>query len=502
MSISPDQFRALGDAIGDDLRLFLPELLVAGGVVLTLLARLVPALDRAHLALLAALPCLAALGVVGVEIAQHGDHPFEAPAFGGLIVFDPFAAVLRGLLLGFVVLALLLGRITGIPDAEDSGDYIVMLLGGTLGMMLMTTANHLLMIFIAMEMASLPSYALAGFLKGRRHGSEAAMKYVVYGAAASGVTLYGLSLLMVTFGAGDLNGIKTGLADGVGPTAAAGLLFFGVGLAFKLSAVPFHFWCPDVFDGAAAEVGAFLSVASKAAAVGLTVRVLTTFTATDPELRHTVGLIVLGVAALSMTVGNLAALRQTNLKRMLAYSTIAHAGYMLTAVAVFTPASREAVLYYLLAYLPASLGAFAVVAAVRNRTGLETLDGVRGLVATAPALTVALAVFLLSLLGLPPLAGFAGKFQLFDAVYHAADRFGWVAYAVVALGVLNTVVSAGYYLAVLRAAVLDEPATPTATRSTGAGLVTLVLLLAVAVVLLGLVWDPVARLTTLAGGLD
>ncbi len=499
MTVSPDQLRALTSAVGDDLHMFLPELLVAAGVLVVLLARLVPALDRAHLSLLAALPCLAALGFVGVELAGHGEQPFAAPAFGGLIVFDPFAAVLRGLLLLFAVLALLLGRLTGIPDAEDSGDYIVMLLGGTLGMMLMVAANHLLMVFIAMEMASLPCYALAGFLKGRRHGSEAAMKYVVYGAAASGVTLYGLSLLLVTFGTGDLAGIGEGLGRGVDPMAAAGLLFFAAGLAFKLSAVPFHFWCPDVFEGAAAEVGAFLSVASKAAAIGLTVRVLTAFTATDPALRHTVGLIVLGVAALTMTVGNFAALRQSNLKRMFAYSTIAHAGYMLTAVAILAPASREAVLYYLLAYLPTSLGAFAVAAAVRNRTGSETLDGIRGLVATAPALTVALAVFLLSLLGLPPLAGFAGKFQLFDAVYHAADRFGWVAYAAVAVGVLNTVVSAGYYLAVLRAAVLDDPSAD-ALRPTGAGLVTLVLVLAAAVVVLGLVWDPVARLTALAGG--
>jgi len=498
MTVTPEQYHTLRAAIGDDLQLFLPELLVAGGVVLTLLARLVPALDRAHLSLLAAVPCVAALMFVGAELAQHLDQPLSAPAFGGLIVLDSFAAVLRGLLLVFALLALLIGRLTGIPDAEDSGDFIVLLLGGTLGMMLMTTANHLLMVFIAMEMASLPSYALAGFMKGRRQGSEAAMKYVVYGAAASGVTLYGLSLLMVTVGTGDLNGLKAGLAGGVTPMAAAGLLFFGAGLAFKLSAVPFHFWCPDVFEGAAAEVGAFLSVASKAAAVGLTVRVLTKFTAANPALQHTVGLIVLGVAVLSMTVGNLAALRQTNLKRLLAYSTIAHAGYMLAAVAVMTPAGRQAVLYYLLAYLPTSLGAFAVVAAIRNRTGSETLSGVRGLISTAPALTVALAIFLLSLLGIPPLAGFAGKFQLFDAVYHAADKFGWVAYAVIGLGVLNTVVSAGYYLAILRAAVLDEPATPDAPRPTGPGLMAVILLLAVATVLLGLLWDPVARLTALA----
>lgn len=497
MSITPDQYRFLRFALGDDLQLFLPEILVAGGVLLALIARLIPAFDRTHLALLAAVPVLGGLGFVGLELSQHWEQPFAAPAFGGLVKVDPFAAVLRGLLLGFALLALLLGRLTGLPDDEDSGDYIVMLLGGTLGMMLMVSANHLLMVFVAMEMASLPCYALAGFLKGKRHGSEAAMKYAVYGAAASGVALYGLSLLTVKFGTGDFDGIKHALAGGVDAMAAAGLLFFGAGLAFKLSAVPFHFWCPDVFDGAAAEVAAFLSVASKAAAVGLTVRVLTVVTARDPALRHAVGLIVLGVAALSMTLGNLAALRQTSLKRMLAYSTIAHAGYMLTAVAVLTPVGREAVLYYLLAYLPTSLGAFAVVAAVRSRTGGETLDSVRGLVTTAPALTVALAVFLLSLLGLPPLAGFAGKFQLFDAVYHAADTFGWVAYAAVAVGVLNTVVSAGYYLAVLRAAVLDEPSGGTAHRPTGAGLVALALLLAAAVVGLGLVWDPVTRLTGL-----
>ena len=215
---------------------------------------------------------------------------------------------------------------------------------------------------------------------------------------------------------------------GFTPALAAGTLLFLVGLGFKLAAVPFHFWLPDVFEGAAAEVGAFLSVASKAAAVGLTARFLLTLQGggrrLDPTiLPRTVGLGVLVAAAVTATLGNLAALAQTNLKRLLAYSTIAHAGYMLMALATLTRDGVAAVLFYLAAYLLMNLGAFAVVAIVRNRTGAETIDACRGLLGRSPALAVALAVFLLSLLGLPPLAGFAGKFQVFAAVYEAGRDY-------------------------------------------------------------------------------
>jgi NADH-quinone oxidoreductase subunit N len=344
-------------------------------------------------------------------------------------------------------------------------------------------------------MASLPSYALAGFLKGRRTGSEASLKYVLFGSAASGIALYGISLLAVKFGTLSLPELATAFATGnVDTLGAAGLLFLFVGFAFKLSAVPFHFWCPDVFEGAAAEVGAFLSVASKGAAVALTARVAMTLHV--PQ----VGVALMILAGVTATFGNFAALAQTNLQRMLAYSTIAHAGYMLMGLCVLNVKGVSAVLYYLAAYLPANLIAFAVVAFVRNRKPTTiTLDDLRGLMQRSPVLAFAMVIALLSLLGLPPLGGFAGKFQVFEAVYDAGrhSEMAWAFNALLAVGVMNTVVSAGYYLRVVRLIVLEEPeGNEPLPTSKGAGLFVAVLTLAI--VALGLAWNPLERLASAA----
>jgi NADH-quinone oxidoreductase subunit N len=359
-------------------------------------------------------------------------------------------------------------------------------------------------------MASVPSYALAGFLKGKRQGSEAALKYVVYGAGASGVMLYGISLLAGTFGTGYLPNVAAGtaarlLAGGFDPVLLTGFTFLLMGFGFKLAAFPFHFWCPDVFEGAAAEVGGFLSVASKAAAVALTVRVLMTVHAALPAapwvVPESLGLAVGVVAAVTVTFGNLAAFGQTNLKRLLAYSTIAHAGYMLLAVAVVTPQAVSAVLFYLVAYLLMNLGAFAVVALVRNATGSEELSAYRGLVWRSPALAVTMAVFLLALLGLPPLAGFAGKFQVFAAVYDAgraasaAGRgdLGTAFYVLLGVGAVNTAVSAYYYLKVVRAMVLDSESPGAAVPGLSGGATGYLTLLAALLVAVGVVWNPLTR---------
>jgi NADH-quinone oxidoreductase subunit N len=470
-----DDLAGLQSALALDLRRFAPELVVSGTILLLLLARLVRAFDRVHLGGIALGGSAAALLALGwmTKLDWDAGTPSAAhTAFTGLLQLDGLALYLRGLLLVVLVLAVVLSRLTGIPDAEDAADYYTLLLGGTLGMMVMTSADHLLMIFLGLEMASLPSYALAGFLKGQRRGSEAALKYVIYGAASSGVTLYGISLLTASFGTGHLPTVAVGFARALAggefpPILAAGTVLVLVGFGFKLGAVPFHFWLPDVFEGAAAEVGAFLSVASKAAAVGLTARFLLSLQSASGEgsiLPQTVGVGLLVVAALTATLGNLVALAQTNLKRLLAYSTIAHAGYMLMGVAVLNAEGAQAVLFYLAAYLFMNLGAFAAVAVVRNRTGAETVDACRGLIARSPAVGVTLVVFLLSLLGIPPLAGFAGKFQVFQAVFDAGEQYrlgsapwlGTAFYVLLGIGVVNTVVSAGYYLKVVRAAGLEE----------------------------------------------
>jgi NADH-quinone oxidoreductase subunit N len=501
-----------------DLARFAPELTVAGGVVVLLLIRLFPRFDRTPLGPVTAMVAAAALAILALRwpTSAVGDASFT-----GLIALDPLACYVRGVVLLAALGVLVLSCVTGMPDAGDSADFGVLLLGGTLGMLLMASANHLLMMFLAVEMASLPSYALAGFRRGSRAGSEAALKYVVYGAAASGVMLYGISLLAGSFGTGHLPAVAAGFgraavaADGLPPTATAGLVLVLVGLGFKLAIVPVHFWLPDVFAGATAEVGAFLSVASKAAAVGLLVRLLMTLqdgvveAGAEPTLLpRTVGAGLAVAAGLTATFGNLAALPQTDLKRLLAYSTIAHAGYMLMGLATFTRAGVAAVLFYLGAYLLMNLGAFAVVAVVRARTGSETVDACRGLISRSPAVGVGLAACLLGLLGLPPLAGFAGKFQVFAAVLdagrHWADAgvpgIGTGFAVLLGVGVVNTVVSAGYYLKVLRAAGLDDPPEGAGSLGESWAAAGLVGALAAGLALVGVWWGPLAGLAARAAG--
>jgi NADH-quinone oxidoreductase subunit N len=522
------QVEALQTTLEADLLLFLPELVVCCGIVLLLFARLLKAFDRAHLGGFAIAILGAAIFAAAWQFTdpRGGGNAREAAYFGRMLVADTFAAFAHVLLLVAALLTVLLTRLTGIPDRLDSGDFYTLLLGGTLGMMLMASANHLLMVFIAVEMASLPSYALAGFLKGKRRGSEAALKYVVFGAGASGIMLYGISLLAGTFGTGYLPDLAAATAQrltahhGFDPLLLTGTTLLFVGLGFKLAAVPFHFWCPDVFEGAAAEVAGFLSVASKAAAVTLTIRLVFTLqSAMHPNFASSLGTafllpgsLGLGigiVGALTVTFGNLAAFGQTNLKRLLAYSTIAHAGYMLLGVAVVTPAAASAVLYYLVAYLVMNLGAFAVVALVRNATGSEELSAFRGLVWRSPVFAITMALFLFSLLGFPPLAGFAGKFQVFAAVYQAGSAataagrpdLGTAFYIFLAVGAINTAISAYYYLRIVREMLLESDPNPTVPESRNDSTAGVYLpLLAAGLVAFGVVWNPLTSAAERAVG--
>lgn len=540
---------------------FLPELIVCAGIVGLLVLRLFKAFDRLHLGGVALLAALLALGVSllqwlggaglrelavslgadssGELVRWLGERTLTAPESrgavllfgggdgGGLLIFDYFTLYLRIILYAFVILVIWLTVLTGIPDREDSADFYCLLLGATLGMVLMASAAHLLMVFLAIEMASLPSYALAGFLKGRRQSSEAALKYVVYGGGAAGIMLYGISLLAGRFGTGYLPDVTAAVVASFQPTAdglpfdplvVLGVLFVLVGVGFKLAVVPFHFWCPDVFEGASAEVAAFLSVASKAAALALLARITLMLGGLDPlsgasnavagfPFRAVVRYLVPTLAffaAVTATFGNLAAYRQNNLKRLLAYSTIAHAGYMLMGLCTLTRAGVEAVLFYLVAYLFMNLGAFAVVAFLRNQTGSEELADFRGLVRRSPYMVVTLAVFLLSLLGIPPLIGFAAKFQVFAVLYNDAQRYSRIGDAGLAstllgllvVGGLNTVLSAFYYLRVMKVMVLENRAedlegVAVTPAYEGRPRVVYAMLLAFAVFALGLVWGPV-----------
>src|SRR6516164_6272590 len=252
---------ALQTSLGVDVVAFMPQLIVCAAIVLLLLIRLIPRYDRWHLGWIALALSVGACVLSAYQWLAPASLRVSVPLFGGMLVYDNFSVFVNIFLYSFATLVVLLTLLTGIPDKEDSADFYCLLFGATLGMSLMASSNHLLMVFISIEMASLPSYALAGFLKGRRQSSEAALKYVVYGGGASGVMLYGISLIAGRFGTGYLPDLaKVIPLAGPDSIMLLGLLFIFVGLAFKLAAVPFHFWCPDVFEGAAAEVAAFLSV--------------------------------------------------------------------------------------------------------------------------------------------------------------------------------------------------------------------------------------------------
>jgi NADH-quinone oxidoreductase subunit N len=512
--------KELQDSLGRDLLAFLPELILCACIVLMLFFRLFT--NRRNLGSVALVMTLLAFIVswnqwLGANYDPRAVGSKSLEIFSGLLVYDNFTIFLRLFLLGFGLLLIWLALMTGIPDKEDSADFFCLVLGAIVGMSLMASANHLIMIFIGVEMASLPSYALAGFLKGRRQSSEAALKYVVYGGGAAGIMLYGISLVAGKFGTGyfpDLAGFMA--ANPLDPLVLLGTFFILIGVAFKLAAVPFHFWCPDVFEGASAEVAGFLSVASKGAALALLARIvlglggLAGAQAHPDWWRNVTPYLVPALAffaALTVTFGNLAAYGQTNLKRLLAYSTIAHAGFMMMGLATITREGAGAVLFYLVVYLFMNLGAFAVVAFIRNVTGSEDLADCRGLIQRAPVLVITLAVFLLSLLGLPPLGGFAAKFQIFSVLFDAGRYYsseaigqpelGSIMYALLVIGGLNTVLSLFYYIKVLKVMILEKtieevenrPAEPLPVP----GLPNLYAsLLAVVVLLLGIFWNTLS----------
>jgi len=406
--------------------------------------------------------------------------PADAGRFTPMLAADGVALGWKCILLVFVIGVVLLWSAATRTQMRqaDAPEFFLLLLCATLGMSLMGSAANLLMLFIAVEMASLPSYVLAGFRKRDPVGAEAALKYVLFGAAASAVMIWGLSLLYGVCGTLDL--YSTTAADGShaagvaeqmshaaggAPLALIGLLALVVGLAFKISAVPFHLWCPDVFEGASVDVTTFLSVASKGAGLVLLLRVAVALAepaAFAPTTHTTLLAWVVGVmGVLTCTVGNTAAYVQTNLKRLLAYSSIAHAGYMLCVVAMIVagrPAGMEmpqALLFYLAVYLFMNLGAFAVVAVVGRQAG-ETLEHFSGLGRRAPLLAGCLAVCCFSLIGVPPLAGFTAKFNLMQAL---GGGGGWLWVLVAAIAV-NTLLSVYYYVRVMRVMYLEDAGAP------------------------------------------
>ncbi len=381
--------------------------------------------------------------VLGTGWALWHTQPATGPDFFyGLIICDGFSFILRWVALATTAIVILLSTASCEIESSVCGEYLGLVLLIGVGLMLMAEANHLLMAYVSMELVSLSAYALVGFLPESR-SAEASLKYLLFGALASGIMLFGMSLLYGVTRSLALPDLLHASAGLHGPLARAMLVAVALmlaGLAFKISLVPFHMWTPDVYEGAPVPVTALLSVGPKAAGLALLIRIMTALAPAWPSLAP----VLLVLTVVTMTFGNVVALVQTNVKRLLAYSTIGQVGYLLIGLMTGTLEGRVALLVYLVAYLFMNLGAFACVIAVVNESGSESLDAFRGLSRRAPGLALLFALFLLSLTGIPPLLGFFGKFLLFGSAI-AAGQIG-----LAVAGAVNSALALYYYVNLIR----------------------------------------------------
>ena len=421
--------------VPDIYRIFPEVILTLTGVAVMLIdASLAPAAPRRNLGWVAAIGTTFALWASLWQLSLP-----EGTGFFGTVETSVFTVFFHVLICGIVIVALLIALDTLPADTHHQGEYYALVVFGAVGMCLMTGAVELLVVFIALEISSISTYILAGYRKQTGKGPEAAIKYFLLGSFATAFLLYGIALVYGATGTTQIYGIALRLFyAGHQPLVVAALAMMLVGILFKVSAAPFHVWTPDVYEGAPTPVVALLSTAPKAAAFALLLRVVYE---AFPSLSSFSTPLLWGVAVLSMTVGNLAALRQQNVKRMLAYSSIAHAGYLLAAFANVGTIGIAAASFYIAAYAAMNVGIFAVVTLVSGYDErLPLIDDFRGLVYRSPLLGSLLIFFLVSLVGIPFTGGFFGKFYSFTA---AVDG-GAIALAII--GLLNSGVAAAYYL--------------------------------------------------------
>ncbi|RMB08832.1 NADH dehydrogenase subunit N [Eilatimonas milleporae] len=372
--------------------------------------------------------------------------------FGAMFVSDSFAVFAKTLILGGSAVALLLAPQFLKDHGIDRFEYPVLVLLATLGMMIMVSANNLISLYVGLELQSLSLYVLAAINRDKARSTEAGLKYFVLGALSSGMLLYGVSLIYGFAGTMDFDLLADSFRGGATPAIGViiGLVFLLAGLAFKISAVPFHMWTPDVYEGSPTPVTAFFAAAPKVAAMALLIRVLV---GAFPDLTDQWQQIIIFLSIASMLVGAFIALVQTNLKRLMAYSSIGHIGYALVGVAAGTQDGIEAVLVYMAIYVTMTLGAFSVILTMRRREGMvEEVADLAGLARTNLPLASALAIFMFSLAGIPLLLGFWGKWVIFAAAVEA----GLIPLAVI--GVLTSVVGAFYYLRIVKVMFFDDPA--------------------------------------------
>jgi len=442
-----------------------PEFVIAGTAILVVLLDLV--IPRKG--------WLAGISIAGIVISAGFCFAMwggSQSAFNGMLVLDNFALFFKLIFLGIAAM-LILASVDYVSKLERfQGEYYAMMLLASLGMMLMAATTELITIYISLELASISLYALSGFMKDKK-SSESSLKYLLLGAIASAVLLFGMAMVFGFTGQTQLGAIAdtlkgmSVLAIVGSPGLLLGIILLIAGFGFKIAAFPFHMWVPDVYEGAPTPITAFLSAGSKAAGFAIILRVF--FSAFSiPVLSINWALLIAVLSAIGMFVGNLTALRQGNIKRMLGYSSIAQAGYIMMGLATMGLSGaadivgRSSVIFFLASYALTNLGAFIAIIAITNRTDSDEIDSFAGMFKRAPMLSIGLSLCLISLIGMPPAAGFIAKFYLFSgAITHGLL---WL----VIVAVINSVISAYYYLRVVKVMWFGEPASQEKVPSSGA----------------------------------
>ena len=485
-----------------DLIYFLPELALIGTIVLLFLVDFLFGARRKG-----AYSVLAGLGLLGMMGVNRciGNLP-AAHFFSNMVTFDAMGHFFKYLFGGAALLMIVFSQRSAEVERTDQPSYYTLVIALTLGMNLLAVSSNLLMIYLSLELVSVLSYILTGYVRGSRRSAEAALKYVIYGGVASGIMAYGMSLLYGLTGTMDVTEIAAFLQSHPINRSVLflSLLLQMAGFGYKIASFPFQMWCPDVYEGAPTPFTAFLSVGPKAAGFAILIRFFLTAMGGGVG-NHFIDIKMIGwpqmiilFSIVTMTLGNFAAIGQKNIKRMLAYSSIAHAGYLLMGFAALNEESLRAILFYLVVYTIMNLGAFLVVIIVSNQLQLEEIEGYKGLGRRGGMglfLALAFSIFLFSLTGIPPFAGFVGKFYLFGAVIRAG------LYGLAIAGVLNSVVSLYYYVRVIKVMFFDAPLDSRPFPMPIFRHSTVLAGLAVLTLYLGLFWNQLAELAARSTGL-
>ncbi len=473
--------------------LFLPETILVITFIVALIFDLIFKKSKYTIAIIS----LIGFVISGIIIVNQTDSP--ASLFSGMIAYDPLGNFFKILILLTSIIVVLMSVFSKelYESGRKTGEYYTLIVGMTFGMFVLSVASNLIIVYLAIETMSISSYILAGYTKEIKRASEASLKYVIFGAISSGIMIYGISLIYGLTGSLSFDAINNALVttDSSGITLLIAGIMIIAGIGYKISAVPFHFWTPDVYEGAPITITAYLSVASKAAGFAVLIRFIKVsffdsgVSASD-EIWNLIGsidwqIIMAILSVLTMTLGNFVALWQTNMKRLLAYSSIAHAGYILMGVVVMTDIGVTSVLVYFFVYMIMNLGAFLVVLMIANKTGTEEISKYDGIGHKAPLVSACMVIFLISLTGLPPTAGFLGKWAVFTAVLKS--EFIWLA----VVGVLNSVVSLYYYVKIFRNMYIRGFEEDNQIYEFSPGSYILLLLLAIPTLIFGVYFTPI-----------